>query len=122
MELQSLEHNREPIVLGTPSEPFMTRASDVDRLLEACFAERAGLALLYAANLPPKFFDLSSGDAGTILQKLRQYQVRLAVVLEPTGTRLSQRFPEILSEASQGGSFALFDTREAALDWLAPGG
>lgn len=119
MELASFEHHSEPVVEGRPGELFMARASDVDVLLEACFAERAGLALLYAANLPPAFFDLSSGDAGTILQKLRQYQVRLAVVLEPTGARLSQRFPEILSEASRGGTFALFDTREAALAWLA---
>lgn len=115
------EHGGEPIVEGSPGEPFMTRASDVDLLLEECFAARAGAALLYAANLPASFFDLSSGDLGVVLQKLRQYQVRLAVVLEPASA-LSHRFPETLTEASHGGSFALFATREAALAWLAPGG
>jgi hypothetical protein len=113
------EHAGEPIVEGRPGEPFMARASDVDALLEECFAARAGQALLYSANLPASFFDLSSGDLGVVLQKLRQYQVRLAVVLEPASA-LSHRFPETLSEASHGGSFALFATREAALAWLCP--
>jgi uncharacterized protein DUF4180 len=121
MSLRVLEHAGEPLVEGAPGTPFMTKASDVDTLLEECFAARAGAALLYAANLPPRFFDLSSGDLGVVLQKLRQYQVRLAVVLEPASA-LSQRFPETLREASHGGSFALFDTREAALAWLAAGG
>lgn len=120
MELTLLEHHGEPLIEGRPGEPFMTRAGDVDRLLEECFAARAGAALLHAANLPPSFFDLSSGDLGLVLQKLRQYQVRLAVVLEPSSA-LSHRYPESLSEASHGGSFALFETREAALAWLAAG-
>jgi len=45
-------------------------------------------ALLYSSNLPPAFFDLSSREAGTVLQKLRNYR------------------------------FGIFESREAALEWL----
>lgn len=45
----------------------------------------AGSALLYAPNLTAKF-DLSSREAGAILQKLRDYRIRLAVVCPVVST------------------------------------
>ena len=42
-----------------------------------------------AENLNPAFFDLSSGDAGAVLQKLLNYDVRLAVVRAPGSVALN---------------------------------
>jgi hypothetical protein len=90
-------------------------------LLEACFSAGARAALLYAENLPAAFFDLSSGQAGAVLQKLRTYGVRLAVVSPPGQVEVSTRFGEMVAEESRGRHFGLFETREAARAWLAGG-
>ena len=52
-----------------------------------------------------------------ILQKLRNYHIRLAVVRTPT-LRLSSRFGEVLADENRGPHFRLFDERPAAQDWL----
>ena len=92
-------------------------AGDVDRLVEKCLSSGAGGALVSAENLPAAFFDLSSGLAGAMLQKLRNYRVRLAVVCPP-GMRLTDRFAEMAAEERKKRCFAIFDTRSGAREWL----
>jgi hypothetical protein len=121
MELTSVEEGGVTVVEGQPDVSFMTGADDAVRLLEACFSAGARAALLYAENLPAAFFDLSSGQAGALLQKLRTYGVRLAVVSAPGRVRLSTRFAEMVAEESRGRHFGLFETRGAACEWLEKG-
>jgi hypothetical protein len=102
---------------GVAGQPFMDSVGDVARLLEVCFDNDVRRLLLYADNLTARFFDLSSGEAGEILQKLRNYQVRLAVVRSATRP-LSSRFGELLADEERGPYFRLFDEREAAQAWL----
>src|SRR5690242_10356124 len=101
MELTTVDEGGLKVIEGPLDAPLMSGAGDVVRLLEACFSSGTRKVLLYAENLPTSFFDLSSGQAGTILQKLRNYGVRLAVVTRPD-TQLSSRFGEMLAEERQG--------------------
>lgn len=117
MEFGVIEVGGEQVVEGRPGEPFLTGGEDV-ALVEACFSAGAGAALLYAENLPPAFFDLSSGQAGAMLQKLRNYRLRLAVVCPPGGAQRSSRFGEMLREEQRGRDFGVFETRASALEWL----
>ena len=91
---------------------------DATLVLEACFAVPTRLALLYSSNLTPRFFDVSSREAGDILQKLRTYHVRVAVVREPGGPRQSRRFHELLEAERRDGHFDVFDDRGTAVAWL----
>lgn len=118
MELKAIEEGGVNVVEGQPDEPFMSSVEDAGRVIEACFSSGADAALLYVDNLTGAFFDLSSGQAGAILQKLRNYRVRLAVVCPPGRVQLSSRFGEMLAEERQGRYFGLFETRSAALEWL----
>jgi hypothetical protein len=104
-----------------PGTRYLADATDVGRLIEDCFSSGARTALLYAENLPRKFFDLSSGQAGVILQRLRTYRVRLAVVAPKERVLPSQRFTEMAAEERRSGQFALFETRDAAAAWLVTG-
>lgn len=104
-----------------PGMRYLADANDVGRLIEDCFSSGARTALLYADNLPGKFFDLSSGQAGMILQKLRTYKVRLAVVAPTERVVPSIRFKEMVAEERRSGQFALFETRDAAAAWLVTG-
>jgi GrpB-like predicted nucleotidyltransferase (UPF0157 family) len=116
--LSLVEESGVRVVEGAPNEPLMTRMDDASRVIEACFSHRARLALLYASNLTERFFDLSSGDAGAILQKLRNYGVRLAVVCPPGSVQFSSRFGEMLAEEHRRRDFRVFETRAAAREWL----
>jgi len=118
MELTVVEESGLNLVEGQPGQAFMSSVRDTDLVLEACFSSGTSCALLYAANLPPAFFDLSSGDAGTILQKLRNYRIRLAVVCPPGSVDFSSRFGEMVTEERRGPHFGLFETREAAMEWI----
>ena len=116
--LTAVEHAGARFVEGPPGQPFMHSIDDASLVLEACFSNRARSALLYAPNLTAKFFDLSSGEAGAILQKLRNYRIRLAIVHSPDSPSLSSRFSEMAAEESRGNYFRLFESAEAARDWL----
>jgi hypothetical protein len=105
-------------VEGPPGEPLLQTIDDAGLVVETCFSNKAGSALLYASNLTERFFDLSSGEAGAILQKLRTYRIRLAVVYTPGVTRFSRMFGEMVAEESRGRYFGLFETVEAAREWL----
>jgi hypothetical protein len=114
MSVRLIEENGVLVVEGTPGQPLMRRPQDATLIVGACFSAQVQSALLYPENLTPRFFDLSSGEAGDVLDKLRRYQVRLAIVCAPGAVAFSSRFREILSD-----DLRVFETRDAARAWLA---
>lgn len=101
---------------AAPDAALVRNSGDISEMLEACFAVGATGVVLYPANLPEGFFDLSSGTAGMVLQKVRQYGVRMAVV---AGAELfSSRFGEMEVEERKSGWFGVFGSREEARGWL----
>jgi len=92
-------------VEGPSGQPLMRTARDAGLVMDACFSHKTTRALLYASNMPEKFFDLSSGDAGEILQKLRNYRIRIAVVCPPGSVKFSRMFPEMAEEEARVGYF-----------------
>ena len=106
-------------VEGAPGQPLLRDPRDINTVLEACFAVPTRSVLLYAGNLPPGFFDVSSQQAGAILQKLRNYGVRLAVVAPAGSVEMSSRFGELAAAERRDRAFGVFESREAALNWLA---
>lgn len=118
MKLTVVEEDGVKILEGAPDQECMSSVADTNRVIEACWSGRARSILLYDRNLTPGFFDLSSGEAGAILQKLRNYRIRLAVVSAPGSVRFSSRFDEMVAEERRGPHFGLFESRGAARDWL----
>lgn len=106
------------IIAGTSGVSMIRKTDDVLDLLSAGFEHNARSVLLYAENLPERFFDLSSGEAGAILQKLRNYHVRLAIVAPEGSVRVSKMFREMAREESRGGDFRLFEDEASAVEWL----
>jgi hypothetical protein len=103
---------------GPPGRPLFRDAADVISLMEECFAVPTRSALLHADNMPPGFFDVSSQQAGTFLQKLRNYRLRVAVVAPPDSVPRSHRFGELMAAEQRDRVFGVFDSRDDAIAWL----
>jgi len=103
---------------GPPGLPLLDDAEDITTVMEACFAVPTRSVLLHSDNLPPRFFDVSSQQAGTFLQKLRVYGLRVAVVAPANSVPMSSRFAELAAAERRDGAFGLFDSRADALAWL----
>jgi hypothetical protein len=117
-ELQVIVHNGKLFLEGPVSQPLLHEANDVRQLIEASFGYQTGSLLLYAENLTDRFFDLSSQEAGTILQKLRQYHIRLALVKSSETGSQSRHFSDLMVEEKRNRYFHIFTTRAKAVAWL----
>jgi len=84
--------------------------------------EKGTRALLFDDGaLPARFFDLSSGLCGEVVQKLMNYGVRMAAVVPDLAVH-SARFQDFAREANRGRSFRFLPSREEALAWLEDAG
>jgi hypothetical protein len=94
-----------------------TAPRDAASLVRRCVESGAGAVLFDQAALPPDFFDLRSGLAGELIQKLTQYEIRMAAVV-PDPSRCSASFQDFVREANRGARFRFFPDREGAVRWL----
>ncbi len=86
-------------------------------IVTACIENDTNLLLIESSRLPDDFFDLSTGFAGEFLQKMQNYRVRVAAVIQSNDSH-SQRFREFLTEARNGRTFRAFNDRAGAEMWL----
>jgi hypothetical protein len=114
MELDLVERAGKQFLIGPAGEPLLCEVADTVQIIEACLNHRVNRLLLYAENLTERFFDLSSREAGEILQRLRNYHIRLAVVWSPEVRQLSHRFRDLMVEENRDRYFRLFAERVTA--------
>jgi hypothetical protein len=93
MEIMAEERR---IVVASDSGIAIRSFNDIADAIEACIG-RVGL-ILTEDNLTPAFFDLSSGLAGELFQKLVNYKVRTAIVV-PHPEAHGERFLRSRDEA-----------------------
>lgn len=82
-----------------------------------CIESGAGSLLLDRSSMPAAFFDLSTGVAGALVQRLTNYGIRMAAVV-PDRASHSRAFQQFAAEADHGSLFRFFATREQAIRWL----
>jgi hypothetical protein len=86
-------------------------------LVGACMERDAHGLLLDHGALSPAFFDLSSGVAGDLVQKLTNYAIRTAAVV-PDPSLHSAPFREFARELDHSRRFRFFERRDQAVEWL----
>lgn len=120
-DIQVLTFGDKKIVTGIPGKQLLKSPDDVVDIIGTCMEHRTRAVLLCGENLTHQFFDLSSGDAAAILQKFRNYHIRLAIVLPADGpdqVSQSSKFREMVLEESEGDEFRVFADRSSAEAWL----
>ncbi len=98
-----------------PKDFLLSKEADVLRLFEKLYPKK--LLLIKQNNLAPEFFDLSTGLAGEILQKLVNYRIATAFIVDLKSVK-SEKFGEMVNEANFGNEFRFFESYEAATTWL----
>lgn len=98
-----------------PREPD-TRFSPQD-LVGACYERGVWNVLFDQDSLRPEFFDLSSGFAGEMIQKLANYGIRIGIVA-PDVAAYSSAFRDFVRESNRSTHARFFPDRAAAISWL----
>jgi hypothetical protein len=119
MEFEVIESNGTKVVEAIPDGASILLGPTILEAIAACWEHKTARLLVHAANLPARFFDLKSGEAGEILQKYRNYGVRLAVVGGLAEAAAYERFSEAMVEENRQPHFRIFAEREQAIAWLA---
>jgi Domain of unknown function (DUF4180) len=112
-----LTSNDKKFLECTPGVLLVNDAFAINSILEICFRHHVNRVLLYSDNVAKEFFDLSTGMAGEILQKCRNYGMRIAMVLDPN-LKMSSKFRELVSEENDRTDFRFFNERDIAQHWL----
>ncbi len=98
-------------------EQFISSPQDFLDLLALGGENETDCFVLEESNFAPAFYDLKTGLAGEILQKLSNYNCRLAVVGTFAGVK-SKRFRELMSELNGGRLVRFAADRNEAIAWL----
>ena len=99
-----------------PIDGQISDEQDALDFLSACFEHETDLIMLPYECLSEEFMDLSTKLAGLFLQKLTNYGIKTAAVIETE--RLSERFREFSYESAKGNAFRVFESIADAEKWL----
>ena len=100
---------------GSRSRVVVRSAGDITDALRGSL-EPGGL-LLAEEDLGPKFYDLRTGLAGELFQKVVNYRGRLAIVIRDARVH-GDRFGELAYEHRNHPAIRFFAERAPALQWL----
>lgn len=89
-------------------------------VLAACFEHGHASVLIDRDALPDAFFDLRTGLAGELAQRLTLYGVRMACVVPDLASQ-PERFREYARESNAGRQIHFAASRTEAEAWLAAG-
>lgn len=100
------------------NELLIRNAQDGLDILGTAYYDGYDAIILYAENIVPEFFDLSSGLAGEILQKFSNYRMRLAIVGD-IQKFTSNSLLDFVRESNKSGQVSFIDSLEKALAIMA---
>lgn len=116
MNVEIVPKEQHTYARGEAGNGLLANERDLLDLISFCGEHDTDRLLLFAENLPQKFFDLKSGEAGMVLQKFVNYHMKVAVVLP--SILIQGKFGEFVLETNRGGQFRVFQQSEQAEKWL----
>jgi len=89
---------------------------DTDDALDLMAESRildAGKIIIYENQISPSFFDLKTGLAGEILQKISNYRMKLALIGDFSKYK-SKSLQDFIRECNRGNSVFFLESQDAA--------
>jgi len=115
-EVRLIEKQGHKFIEAVGDKTLIEDEKDVVDLIGVCAEFHADRIMLHGEILSNRFFDLKSGQAGMILQKLVNYQIKTAAVL--SRDQILGKFGEFVVETNRGHHFRVFFERRQAESWL----
>ncbi len=116
MEYECIQKKEQLVIWLHKPGRLVANAQDALDLVVACSQENSRLLMVDGDRLSGEFLKLSTGVAGDVAQKLSQYGVKTAIVLDTK--RVHGKFVDFVLETNRGNSFRAYPTHEEALAWL----
>jgi len=101
----------------TSKEMQISSEQDVLDIIGSCMGHRCNYVMLHDEVFSEDFFNLRTGLAGTMLQKLINYNIRAAAIIA-NEEKIKGRFGEMVFEANKGNDFRVFKNVTEAENWL----
>lgn len=103
------------ILIFSDSGLLLRSSQDIGDVIGTAYGSQ-GL-VLQESDLPPAFFDLKTGLAGELFQKLVNYQIQTAVVID-NPEKYGARFSELAYEHQSHPQVRFVKSLEEATRWL----
>ena len=107
--------NERNVVSASEADIFIDSLESISDTIGKCYG--ADGLLLTEQDVSPEFFNLHSGLAGELFQKVTNYQIKLAVVLEDS-SRYGDRVSELVYEHRHHLRIRFFSSEDEARLWL----
>ncbi len=105
------------ILIAADAGIFIDSFQSISDALGKCYG--ADGLILTESDVSPDFFNLRLGLAGELFQKLTNYQIKLALVLQNTDA-YGERFSELVFEHKTHPLIRFFNSTDEAKVWLKP--
>ena len=100
--------------------PVISTGEDTSDLIGNAWVDNASVIAVPVSRLDPAFFDLSSGCAGEVTQKVVNYRLKLAVIGDVSAAAAaSQPFADYIWETNRGDHIWFFDNEAGLIEKLA---
>ncbi len=100
--------------------PMISTREDTSHLIGNAWVDNVTVIALPIDRLDPAFFDLSSGIAGDITQKMVNYGLKLAIIGDISATiAVSQPFADYVWETNRGDHIWFFAEEAGLVEKLA---
>ncbi len=119
MNFKKIEHENGSCLDGTSLVGVLTSEKDALELVSACLSSNIRNLVLHERSVSPDFFRLRTGLAGAALNKFQIYHIRMALVVQDESL-LEGRFGELVRESNKGNDFRVYDSVQAAEEWMIP--
>jgi DNA-binding PadR family transcriptional regulator len=116
MDCCVVEKNSVKYLKLEPHGGQIEREEDGLAIVSLCVENGVNAVLIPSERLSNDFFRLSTKVAGHVLQKLVNYRIKTAAVIDASA--LKGKFKEYLEEASSGNMFHAYDNYVDAEEWL----
>ena len=113
------DHNGMTLLDLEPNGPRLGGDLHVNDVLGDAFGADAEIVVLPVSRIDPAFFELRSGIAGEVFQKMEQYQRRLVVLGDVAAeVAASKSLHDFVYETNRRGHHLFVPTREEMLSRL----
>ena len=119
MNFKKIEHENGSYLDGTSLVGVLTSEKDALELVSACLSSNIRNLVLHERSVSPDFFRLRTGLAGAALNKFQIYHIRTALIVQDESL-LEGRFGELVRESNKGNDFRVYDSVQAAEEWMIP--